>query len=183
MLMIIFLLMIMTVHMLALVLGMQLAPLPINIAWNARVLGSLSEEEPTAIPHTVHYNVSDAKLGAVGLPESSITINIITITTIGDGPDGSDGDNTVVPEEDAGDIMYRLTVAWLETILSSSPSDEGEQGIDNCAAMEVTRLAFPREKLANKKRDLVKSAEEKAEEEEAAQAAKAARRSVEHILK
>ena len=82
-----------------------------------------------------------------------------------------------------GDIMYRLTVTWLETILSSSACEEGEQGIEGRAAMEVTRLAFPREKLANKKRDLVKSAEEKAEEKEATQAAKAARRSVEHILK
>ena len=75
--------------------------------------------------------------------------------------------------------MYRLTVTWLETILSSSACEEGEQGIEGCAAMEVTRLAFPREKLANKKRDLVKSAEEKAEEI----TTKAARRAVEHILR
>ena len=154
---------------LVLVPGMQLAPLPINIAWNARVLGSLSEEEPTAIPHTVHYNVST----------TNRAMNIIGTEGLPEGCSRSDGSDEAPVD---GDIMYRLTVTWLETILSSSACEEGEQGIEGCAAMEVTRLAFPREKLANKKRDLVKSAEEKAEEKKAAQAAKAARRSVEHIL-
>ena len=78
-----------------------------------------------------------------------------------------------------GNIMYRLTVTWLETILSSSPCHESEQGIEECKAMEVTRLAFPREKLANKR----VVPEESPEEKKAAQAAKAAKREVEHILK
>ena len=69
--------------------GMQLAPLPINIAWNARVIGSGSEEEPTAIPHTVHYNVSatnramDVRLGTEGgVPEVIMMIIIIIINII-----------------------------------------------------------------------------------------------------
>ena len=100
----------------------------------------------------------------------------------------NNNDNKVVDWEDPvlevdGDIMYRLTVTWLETILSSSPRHESEQGIEECKAMEVTRLASPREKLANKRVVPEESPEEKAEKKEAAQAAKAAKREVEHILK
>ena len=49
--------------------------------------------------------------------------------------------------------------------------------------MEVTRLASPGEKLANKRVVPEESHEETAENKEAAQAAKAAKREVEHILK
>ena len=40
--------------------GMQLAPLPINIAWDARVLGSGSEEEPI---DGCHVGIGDGKNG------------------------------------------------------------------------------------------------------------------------